>query len=86
MIYLLILNRNTIVPRPVDRSAGAPGGELEPDAGARSVADADRRPGRTGDDARGPAGAARRGTSETQFAGPIDHSLFFQLLFSIHKR
>ena len=45
----------------------SPDSALEPDAGARSVvADADRRPGRTGDEARGPAGAARRGTSETQ--------------------
>jgi hypothetical protein len=59
MIYLLILNRITIVPSRVDRSAAA----LEPDAGARSVADTDHP---TGDEARGPAGAARRGTSETQ--------------------
>jgi hypothetical protein len=64
MIYLLILNRITIVLS--DGPVAPPGGELEPDAGARSVADADRRPGRTGDEARGPAGAARRGTSETQ--------------------
>jgi hypothetical protein len=65
MIYLLILNR---IPFVLSGARWTPGGELEPDAGARSVADADRRPGRTGDDARGPAGAARRGTSETQFA------------------
>ena len=66
MIYLLILNRLYLCRRRVlgERSAAAL--PLEPDAGARSVADADRRPGRTGDEARGPAGAARRGTSETQ--------------------
>jgi hypothetical protein len=68
MIYLQILNRITFVLTSVRCAVRSPGGELEPDAGARSVADADRRPGRTGDEARGPAGAARRGTSETQFA------------------